>query len=246
MGALQRSILFGGLASSGLVLGALVGAFWAAPKRVTGVLLAFASGSLIAALSFDLFPEAVALGGLWRAASGLIAGAGVFVALNTWLDRQTAHPGAERADQRSVVRAGSHGVGLLLLASVTLDGIPENLALGLSLEAAAPLTLLVAIFVSNLPEALVGALAMRQAGPRFVLALWTLTAILLTAAVVAGSTALADVSPRALSLPMAFAGGAVLASLADTLMPEAFEHGKPWNAFATAAGFLLSFALAEG
>ena len=36
----------------------------------------------------------------------------------------------------------------------------------------------------------------------------------------------------------------MLASLADTLMPEAFEHGKPWNSFATAAGFFLSFMLA--
>jgi len=34
------------------------------------------------------------------------------------------------------------------------------------------------------------------------------------------------------------------ASLADTLMPEAFEHGKPWNSFATAAGFFLAFMLA--
>jgi len=47
-----------------------------------------------------------------------------------------------------------------------------------------------------------------------------------------------------LALALGFAGGAVLASLADTLMPEAFEHGRPANAFATAAGFFLSFVLA--
>ena len=47
-----------------------------------------------------------------------------------------------------------------------------------------------------------------------------------------------------LAVALAFAGGAVLASLADTLMPEAFEHGRPLNAFATAAGFFLSFVLA--
>jgi ZIP family zinc transporter len=35
----------------------------------------------------------------------------------------------------------------------------------------------------------------------------------------------------------------VLASLADTLMPEAFEHGRPLNSMATAAGFLVSFIL---
>ena len=44
-----------------------------------------------------------------------------------------------------------------------------------------------------------------------------------------------------LSLALGFAGGAVLASLADTLMHEAFDHGRPFNAFATAAGFFVSF-----
>jgi ZIP family zinc transporter len=51
-------------------------------------------------------------------------------------------------------------------------------------------------------------------------------------------------SDEILAVALAFAGGAVLASLADTLMPEAFEHGRPLNAFATAAGFFLSFVLA--
>ena len=52
------------------------------------------------------------------------------------------------------------------------------------------------------------------------------------------------VNETSLSFAMAFAGGAVLASLADTLMPEAFEHGRPFNSFATALGFFLAFVLA--
>ncbi|HEV3496272.1 MAG TPA: zinc permease, partial [Actinomycetes bacterium] len=52
--------------------------------------------------------------------------------------------------------------------------------------------------------------------------------------------------PSTLAFPLAFAGGAVLAALADTLMPEAFERGRPFNAFATCAGFFLAFVLAEG
>jgi ZIP family zinc transporter len=69
--------------------------------------------------------------------------------------------------------------------------------------------------------------------------------VLLAAAVLVGRIALGGVSEDVLAVALAFAGGAVLASLADTLMPEAFEHGRPWNAFATAAGFLLAFVLAE-
>jgi ZIP family zinc transporter len=46
-------------------------------------------------------------------------------------------------------------------------------------------------------------------------------------AVVIGRAALGGVADEALSFVLAFAGGAVLAALADTLMPEAFEHGRP-------------------
>jgi ZIP family zinc transporter len=41
----------------------------------------------------------------------------------------------------------------------------------------------------------------------------------------------------------AFAAGAVLASLADSVMPEAYAEGGPLVAFATSAGFLVAYAL---
>jgi ZIP family zinc transporter len=43
----------------------------------------------------------------------------------------------------------------------------------------------------------------------------------------------------------AFAAGAVLASLADTLMPQAYEQGGKAVALATAVGFLLAFLLTQ-
>lgn len=68
--------------------------------------------------------------------------------------------------------------------------------------------------------------------------------MLLAAAVVLGRGAASGLSEQVLAVALAFAGGAVLASLADALKPEAFEYGRPLNAFATAAGFFLSFVLA--
>jgi ZIP family zinc transporter len=272
------ALVVGMLGSSALVVGGVLGSAWRAPTKVTGVLLAFASGSLIAALAFELFPEAVEAGGLFRSAVGLAAGSATFVVLNTWLDARVAagagDPGdaplpgeaadavaGAEAEQRekleTAARRSGQGAGLGtafgLLAAVTLDGVPENLALGVSLIASedegvgASLALLVAIFVSNLPESLVGAVAMRQGGlgARTVVGIWSLTAVVLTAAVVLGYVTLSSVSEEVLAFPLAFAGGAVLASLADTLMPEAFEHGRPLNSFATGAGFFLSFVLAE-
>lgn len=258
-----EALAYGAIASSGLIVGGVLGSYWQAPIRLTGVLLAFASGSLISALAFELFPEAVALGGLWPAGAGLLLGAAIFVAVNTWLDRRVAGRGAEREDQREVVEeaargegpaveppersdAAAAGVGLALLAAVTLDGVPENLALGFSLSEQASLTLMVAIFASNLPESLVGAIAMRRGGRSrvFAMGIWAAAALVLTVAVVAGRVAVAAMDEGVLAWPLSIAGGAVIASLADTLMPEAFEHGQPLNAYATALGFFVSFALA--
>ena len=240
-----QAILFGLAASSALVIGGVAGAYWRAPKQLTGVLLAFASGALISALAFELFEEAFKLGGAVRSGLGLLAGAAAFVAADAFIDRRVA--GSAKKDEREIKAQGAtRGVGWALLAAVTLDGIPENLALGVSLVEGASLTLLVAIFFSNLPESLVAAVAMRGEGrdAKTVMATWTACAVLLALAVVAGRAVAGPLNDEVLSLALGFAGGAVLASLADTLMPEAYEQGGPTVALSTTAGFVLSFVLA--
>jgi zinc transporter, ZIP family len=276
-----EAVLFGVLATSSLVVGGVVGSYWEAPKRVTGVMLAFASGAMVSALAFELFREAVQLGGVAKAGWGLLAGAATFVVVNTWLDSRVAPPeaaeavaarkddvprpseelpgeladelaGAALQQREKVEAAAASGVGLALLAAAILDGVPENLALGVSLadeeSAGGSLALLVGIFAANFPEALVGAVAMREQGRsvRATAGLWLATALLLIPAVVIGRVALAGAEPGTLAFPLSFAGGAVLAALADTLMPEAFERGRPLNAFASCAGFFVAFVLAEG
>ena len=244
-----EAIIFGVIASSALVIGGVAGAYWRPPEAVIGILLAFASGALISALSFELFTDAFELGGATRSGIGLLAGATAFVVANALLDRKvTGSAKPDQSDKVSAASRGPGGIGFALLAAVTLDGVPENLALGVSLVDDASLTLLVAIFFSNFPESLVGAVAMREEGrsPRAVIGLWVVVAVLLAVAVVVGRAALDGVSDQALSFYLSFAGGAVLASLADTLMPEAFAHGRPYNAFATCAGFFVSFVLAVG
>jgi zinc transporter, ZIP family len=239
------ALLYGLAASSALVIGAAIGTRFEPSKQLTGVLLAFASGALISALAFELFEEAYMLGGATRSGLALLAGAAVFVASDAALDRYVA--AAPRREGGDVAAAGARsGVGWALLAAVTLDGVPENLALGVSLVEGASLSLLVAIFASNLPEALVGAVAMRgeHRSARLVLGTWVACAALLAVAVVVGRAVAGGLEDSVLAVALGFAGGAVLASLADTLMPEAFEQGGALVAFATAAGFFLSFVLA--
>ena len=97
----------------------------------------------------------------------------------------------------------------------------------------ASVSLLVAIFASNLSEAVVGAVAMRGEGrsAKAVLGVWVACATLLAISVVLGNLLAEGLNASILAVALGFAGGAVLASLADTLMPEAFEHGRPWNAW---------------
>jgi zinc transporter, ZIP family len=189
---------------------------------------------LITAVAFELFEDAFLRGGAWRAGAAFFAGATVFIVVDTWLDRYT--------ERRQLAGAG---IGFALLAGVTLDGVPENIAMGVALLESGSATLLVAIFASNFPEAVVGAQKMREAGigTRAVMRIWLATAVLLAVAVVLGYAVFSGVSDRALAWPLGFAGGAVLASLADTLMPAAFEEAdrRPAIAYFTALGFLLSF-----
>ncbi len=255
----MKALIFGIIASSALVIGALVGARIQLPKPVLAGMLAFAAGALITALAFELFEDAYEHGGIWRAALGLIVGAVVFTVLSAWLDRwarggREQPDGSEKldvdaaAENRAPSSASTSGAaGLALLAAVTLDGVPENVAMGVSLgEGSGGLALLAAIFVSNFPEALVGSASMREQGrsQAFIVGTWLTCAALLTLAVIIGAGPLSAASPETISLPLAFAAGAVLASLADTLMPEAYEKGGPLVALSTTAGFVLSFVLA--
>jgi ZIP family zinc transporter len=231
-----NALLFGLGASSALVIGGVIGAYRRPPNRLVAIAIAFASGALITALATDLFAEPLRTGGILLAGIGLLAGAAVFVLADTLLDRH-------------IEGAGSSVSGYAILAAVILDGIPENAALGISLQTSGTeaLALLVGVFASNLPEALGGAVSMKDQGRTsgFAIVVWTVTAVILAAAVVAGNAVLSGVGEEPITILLAFAGGAVLASLADTLMPDAYREGGKPVAFATVAGFFVSFVVSE-
>jgi ZIP family zinc transporter len=231
-----NALLFGLAASSALVIGGIVGAYWKPPDWLVAIAIAFASGALITALATDLFAEPLRTGGVLLAGIGLLAGAAVFVLADTLLDRY-------------IEGAGSSISGYAILAAVILDGIPENAALGISLQTSGTeaLALLVGVFASNLPEALGGAVSMKDQGRTsgFAIVVWAVTAVVLVVAVVAGNAVLSGVGEESITILLAFAGGAVLASLADTLMPDAYREGGKPVAFATVAGFFVSFVISE-
>ncbi len=178
----------------------------------------------------ELIDPATDVAPLWAVATCVLAGAGVFVGLDRLVKK----------------RFGSDSGGGLL-AAITLDGIPENLALGVALIGAGPLqvaSLSGSIFLSNVPEAAGGAQEMAHGRSRAkVLALWSATALLLSAAALAGNLLLAGLPEAPLGLVRCVAGGAVVASLSTEVFPKAFKEDRYLTGIATALGLVLAIGL---
>ncbi len=138
--------------------------------------------------------------------------------------------------------------GAGLLAAITLDGIPENLALGVALIGAGPLAVAAlsgSILLSNLPEAAGGAKEMsnNDHSKKKIFLLWIGTALILSAAALLGHYLLADVPKKYLNYIKCVAGGAVVGSLAIEVFPKAFKKDKYWTGLATTIGLILALYL---
>ncbi len=220
------------IVSAALIAGAAWGIFGKLPERLEGFLIATAGGALIVSVVSELIEPASQNAPLVWVMASLMAGAVVFLGLDYTVKK----------------RLGSGGGGLL--AAITLDGVPENLALGVALIGAGPLevaALAGSIFLSNLPEAAGGAKGMMEDGisKAKVFALWAATAGLLAAAAILGNLLLADTSQAVLAMIRAFAAGAVVASLGTEVFPKAYSEDHLLAGFATAVGFVLAFSLSS-
>ncbi|MEM5518476.1 hypothetical protein WNY37_16080 [Henriciella sp. AS95] len=216
--------------TAALLIGAAWGLFGPLPKRVEGFLIAAAGGALIVSVVSELVePASKNAPHLW-VMSSLMAGAIIFLMLDYVVKE----------------KFGSGGAGLL--TSITLDGIPENLALGVALIGAGPAqvaALAGSIFLSNLPEAAGGSQEMHEDGmsKSKVFGTWAITAFLLAGAAIAGNLLLSSAPKEALALIRAFAAGAVIASLGTEVFPKAYKEDHLLAGFATAVGFVLAFSL---
>jgi ZIP family zinc transporter len=229
-----ESLLWGAVAASSLVIGAVLALVRPWPGRLVGLVLGFGAGALVASVSFELAEEGLRIGSAYAVAAGLALGG-----LTYFL--------ADRLVGRWGGRSGGSSAGAPLAVGAFLDGIPEQAVLGIGIASGEGVSaaLVVAIFASNLPEAIGSAADMRNAGRsrRSVLALWAGVAACCAAATVAG-TALADaVSRDGQAFVDGFAAGALLTMLIDSMVPEAKDKAKDWAGLATVAGFALAAGL---
>ena len=204
--------------------------------------MGFGAGVLISAVAFDLVEEAAekSSGHGWVAA-GIFAGCGVFFGGDWLIDR---FGGGERKDANGAQESGS---ALAIVLGTVLDGIPESMVIGLTIfeGGAVGAAYLAAVFISNLPEAIsstVGARHRRLEKAR-ILWMWIAIALISGLASLAGYGLFQDSSPDTVAFVLAFAAGAILTMLADTMMPEAFEHGGKLVGVVTTLGFAVAFGI---
>jgi ZIP family zinc transporter len=244
--------LWGLLSGSALVVGALIGTFVKLPQRVIAAVMAFGAGALISALSFDLMDDAYRQGGILSTSLGFLAGAAVYTVANVVVSRRGAKHRkrsgyAEDARQAHSDEAGS---GLAIALGALLDGIPESIVIGVSLLAGEGVSLVAvaAVFLSNLPEGLSSAAGMRRAGrsKAYIFGIWGGIALASGVAALVGYGAFAEAGPATIAFVTAVAAGAILAMLADTMVPEAFETAHEYAGLITVAGFLAAFTLSRG
>jgi zinc transporter, ZIP family len=232
---------FWGLVTAGsLWVGAAL-AFLRPPSRLIGLAMAFGSGALIAAVAYELVLDAVATD-VQLAAVGFACGALVFYGGDWAIARRGGEGRKSMTGEKQL--AGS--ANAIVLGTV-LDGIPESFVLGASIaqEGVVPVAVVVGVFVSNVPEALSGTAGLLQAGWRQsrVFAMWSGVVAVSVVSSVLGWRLLETMGSDGGAFATAFAAGAVLVMLADTLMPEAFELGGREAGLLTALGFAVGFGL---
>lgn len=236
-----------GLAAGGtLVLGALVAWTVAVPQRVVATVMAFGAGVLISALAFDLVDEAETKGGLVATAVGFLGGAVMYVAANVVLARRgAAHRKRSQEQQPSEKEQGGSGAAIAIGA--LLDGIPESVVLGLSLlgGGGVGVPVLAAIAISNFPEGLSSSAGMKRNGrsASYVFGVWCAIAVASGLAGMIGVLVLDQASPQTIAVITAVAAGAILAMVADTMIPEAFERTHLYAGLVATVGFIIAFAI---
>lgn len=137
---------------------------------------------------------------------------------------------------------------LAILIGTLIDNIPEALVIGFNAGLGqVGSSFLLAVFISNIPEAMSSSIGMKQAGTssQRILALWGGAVLLSGLMAVFGSLLVNFTTDWMLGAAQATAGGAILAMVASTMMPEAYEMGGGSVTFSTIAGFLISFWVAS-
>jgi len=156
------------------------------------------------------------------------------------------HTETEMIKAASAKKAGGSNVALAIWLGIALDGIPESLVIGGSMEGASiSIALIGGLFLANFPESMSSASVMRKQGSSTfnILSMWVSLMVMTAVGAALGNIFIADAPHHMRALLEGMAAGAMLAMIAQTMLPEAFEHGGWLTGLMTVIGFLAAILL---
>lgn len=241
-GHMWEAALAGALASSTLLVGAVIAYGLHPSARVTAVVMALGSGLLIGSVAYDLVADAHLSLPIGAIAASLMAGALAFVLGTRLIERR----GGRRRKRPTTSEGGDSDQPFAIVLGSALDGVPETFVLGLSvLSGGVSVPLLVGIGLSNLPEGMAASSGLRARGwpAARTMGLWAVVVVVSTISAVLGHALLASDDGTLTGVAQTFAAGALLAMVADTMIPEAYEIERSWTGGLVVGGFSLSLVI---
>src|SRR5262245_40380274 len=230
---------WGAFSSASLYIGEALAGPMEKRTRTTGLIMGFGAGTLLSAVAYELIPEA-------NLERGFGVGIAVLLgALAYYLGDRLVDKGGG-ANRQDIDADPAEGSGAAMFIGALLDGVPEAFILGITLAAGGGISVafVTAVFVSNIPQGIAGTTSLKAAGysDRSVFRMWT-GLLIATAVTAAIGFVVADNLANSGLYAEGFAAGAVLTMLADSMMPEAFEHGGTTVGLVTVLGYLVAAAL---
>lgn len=238
--------LWGLIAGSALLIGALFAYFLMIPRRIVASIMAFGAGVLLSAISLELMEESFSLGGFNSMIFGFILGALVFTVINIYLSKRGAKHRKRSGEQ---LKLSDESNSLAIVVGSVIDGIPESIAIGITMITGGAISVatVAAIFISNVPEGLSSTSGLKKAGwgLRSIFLMWSGIALISGSASLAGYAIFSQFPPVIISFTLALAAGGILAMLVDTMIPEAFSKTHDMAGLITVLGFIVSFVLSK-
>lgn len=237
------AFLWGFIATFSLFVGGLIGILFKIGNRMLGLVMAFGAGVLLSAVAYELvFKSIKSAFGSGASLLGLLSGAVTFFVIDLLISRMGA------SGRKNITGVHKENMALPIVLATILDGIPETLVIGMSLLAGGEvgLGMLAAVFISNLPEAIAGTSGMVAGAWKKgrILLLWLFIALVCAFSSMAGYALLENATPAIISFIQTFAAGAILVMLSNTMIPEAYEHGKKLAGIFTVLGFTVAVSIA--
>ncbi len=243
-----QAVFWGFLGGLALLLGAAAGYYIKIPQKIIASIMGFGAGVLIAAACFALIEEAFRLGGFDSTLIGFASGVLIFTGADVYLAKSGGKH--RKTADKSRVSEEYEESGSAIAIGAILDGIPESVAIGLTIITGGLVSIatVAAVFISNIPEGVSSSVGMKKMGwkKKRIFGLWFIIAVISGIASLAGYSIFSKFPPDVNAATLALASGALLTMIADTMLPEAFSKTHEYTGLIVALGFILSFVLAMG